>query len=169
MVLSVVKARNAKNIIVSDLSEFRLNMAKKLGATHVINPKDKNIDEFQRDIQNVLDGKLVDVAFEAVGIGPTVTQALSSLRTQGTCIWVGNSAKMIELNMQDVVTKELKIFGTYIYTHEEFGETIDFLSETNLNLNTLISKEIVLEQSPTMFAELAKTTDKYLKVVVKFE
>ncbi|MDK2992430.1 MAG: (R,R)-butanediol dehydrogenase / meso-butanediol dehydrogenase / diacetyl reductase [Clostridiales bacterium] len=169
MVLSVVKARNAKNIIVSDLSEFRLNMAKKLGATHVINPKDKNIDEFQRDIQNILDGKLVDVAFEAVGIGPTVTQALSSLRTQGTCIWVGNSAKMIELNMQYVVTKELKIFGTYIYTHEEFGETIDFLSEANLNLNTLISKEIVLEQAPTMFAELVKTTDKYLKVVVKFE
>jgi 2-desacetyl-2-hydroxyethyl bacteriochlorophyllide A dehydrogenase len=165
LVLSVVKTMNPKNIILSDLSDFRLETAKKLGATAVINPKDKN---FVEEVKKALGGELIDVALEAVGIGPTVAQAMSVLKTQGTCVWVGNSAKTVELNMQDVVTKELKIFGTYIYTHEEFGETIDFLAKNDLDLSTLITKEISIEEAPEMFEELVTATEKYLKVVVKF-
>lgn len=167
MILSIAKAKNANNIIVSDLSEFRLDTAKKLGATNVINPKNKNIEEFKAEVYNALGGRYADIAFEAVGIGATVTQALSSLKTQGTCVWVGNSAKTIEINMQDVVTRELRILGTYIYTHSEFGETIKFLSENKLDLSSLITKEVDLEQAPAMFDELAKTADKHLKVLVK--
>lgn len=165
LVLSVVKTMNPRAIIMSDLSDFRLETAKKLGADYVINPKGK---DFVEEVKKVLNGGWVDVALEAVGIGPTVAQAMSVLKTQGTCVWVGNSAKTVELNMQDVVTKELRILGTYIYTHEEFGETIDFLAKNHLDLSTLISKEISIDEAPEMFEELLTATEKYLKVVVKF-
>jgi len=71
--------------------------------------------------------------------------------------------------MQDVVTKELKILGSYIYTHEEFGETIDFLSKNDLALEKLISKEISIEEAAEMFEELLTATEKYLKVIVNFD
>ncbi|MEM1486098.1 alcohol dehydrogenase catalytic domain-containing protein [Oscillospiraceae bacterium PP1C4] len=164
LALSVVKMMQPKCVILSDLSDFRLKTAKKLGADYVINPSEK---DFRAEIQKMLDGELVDVAVEAVGIGPTVGQAISALKPQGTCVWVGNNAKTIELDMQGVVTQELKIFGTYIYTHEEFGETLDFMSKNKLDLSALISKEISIEEAPEMFAELVTETEKYLKVVVK--
>lgn len=166
LVLSVVKTMKPKAIIMSDLSDFRLECAKQLGATHTINPKNKN---FVDEVKKALNGDLIDVALEAVGVASTVEQALSVLKNQGTCIWIGNSAKTVEVNMQDVVTKELKILGSYIYTHEEFGETIDFLSKNDLALEKLISKEISIEEAAEMFEELLTATEKYLKVIVNFD
>ena len=165
LILSVVKTMNPKAIIVSDLSDFRLEFARKSGATHIIKPQDKN---FAYQVREALNGESVDVALEAVGVSSTVQQAMSVLKNQGTCVWVGNNAKTVEVNMQEVVTKELKVFGSYIYTHEEFGETIDFLAKNNVDLSALISKEITIEEAPAMFEELLTATEKYLKVVVNF-
>jgi len=83
-------------------------------------------------------------------------------------VWIGNNVKNIEIDMQRVVTQEIKIFGSYIYTHEEFGETIDFINEHNMELSDIISKEISLEEAPQMFEELTVNTDKYLKCIIKF-
>lgn len=163
LALLVAKTQNPKKIIVSDLSDYRLATAKKLGADVTINPKDK---DFVQEIKNAFDGELADVSIEAVGVKPTVEQALSALKEQGTCVWIGNSAKMVEINMQDVVTRELKIFGSYIYTHEEFGEVIEFIQKNKLDLSQVISKKVPLEQAATMFQELAEHSEKYLKCIV---
>lgn len=165
LALTVVKTMNPKKVILSDLSNFRLETAKRLGADVTINPKDK---DFTAEVRAAFDGELADVAIEAVGIGPTVAQALDSLAPQGTCVWIGNSAKTIEVNMQQVVTRELKILGSYIYTHEEFGETIEFLHQNKLDLSSLVSRELTLEEAPQMFADLTTQTEKYLKCIIKF-
>lgn len=165
LALVAAKTMKPKKIVLSDLSHFRLETAKKLGADVTIDPRDKN---FVEETRKAFDGELADVAIEAVGIGPTVAQALDSLAPQGVCVWIGNSAKMIEVNMQQVVTRELKITGSYIYTHEEFGETIDFLHQNHLDLSSLISKEITLDEAPQMFEDLTTQTEKYLKCIIKF-
>lgn len=165
LALLVAKTMNPKRVVLSDLSHFRLETAKKFGADVTIDPKGKS---FIEEVQKAFDGECADVAIEAVGIGPTVAQALDSLAPQGTCVWIGNSAKTIEVNMQQVVTKELKIAGSYIYTHEEFGETLDFLHKNQLDLSALVSKEITLEEAPEMFNQLTTETEKYLKCIIKF-
>ncbi len=166
LILLCAKAQSPKKIILSDLSEFRLLTAKKLGADDTINP---GVGNFEEEVRDAFGGEKADVAIEAVGIGATVSQALDSLKSQGICVWVGNSAKTVEVNMQQIVTGEIKIFGSYLYTHEEFGEAIDFIHKNKLDLSTLISKEIVLEEAPKMFEELTTQTEKYLKCIVKFQ
>ncbi len=163
LVLMCVKAQKPKKVILSDLSEFRLSAAKKLGADATINP---SVGDFTEELLNAFEGNKADVALEAVGIGPTVSQALGSIKSQGTCVWIGNSAKTIEVNMQQIVTGELKIYGSYLYTHEEFGEAIDFIHNNKLDLSALISKEITLEEAPKMFEDLTTQTEKYLKCII---
>jgi len=165
LALIAAKTMNPKKIVLSDLSNFRLDAAKKFGADSVINPKGK---DFVKEIRKAFDGELADIAIEAVGIGPTVAQALDSLAPQGTCVWIGNSARDIQINMQQVVTRELKIFGSYIYTHEGFGETIEFLHKNKLDLSELVSAEVPLDEAPRMFEELITQTEKYLKCIIKF-
>jgi len=143
LVLKVVKTKNPKKVIVSDLSDSRLDIAKKMGADVTINP---GKEDFIEKVRSSFDGNLADVSFEAVGIGATVSQALAALKPQGISVWIGNNVKNIEIDMQRVVTQEIKIFGSYIYTHEEFGETIDFINEHNMELSDIISKEISLEK-----------------------
>jgi threonine dehydrogenase-like Zn-dependent dehydrogenase len=163
LVLMCAKVQKPKRIILSDLSEFRLSTAKKLGADVTINP---SVVEFTKEVINAFDGEKADVALEAVGVGPTVSQALASLKSQGTCVWIGNSAKTIEVNMQQIVTGELRILGSYLYTHEEFGEAIDLIHNNKLDLSTLISKEVSLDEAPQMFEDLTTQTEKYLKCII---
>lgn len=165
LALCVVKTQGAKRIIVSDLSDFRLSIAKKLGADEVIKPES---GRFREQLLAANGGELVDVSIEAVGIAPTVAQALEALKSRGKCVWIGNSARMIEVNMQTVVTRALSIYGTYTFTHREFGETLDFLAKSGLDLKALVSREVSLEEAVDVFDELAASVDRYLKVVVTF-
>lgn len=163
LALMAVKAGNPRSVTLSDLSESRLSVAKKLGADFTVNPSKESLSDALA--KNIPSGK-VDVAIEAVGAAPTVAQAMSSLKPCGTCVWIGNSAKTIELDMQAVVTQELKIFGTYIYTHEQFGEALAFMDENKLDFGPIITELIKLDRAPELFKALVTDTEKYLKVVV---
>src|SRR5690606_19075691 len=77
LALACTKMKDAGYIIVSDLSDYRLDVARKMGADKVINPSSQN---FKEEILAATDGKGVDIAFEAVGASPTVQQAMSALK-----------------------------------------------------------------------------------------
>ena len=163
LVLQLVKLRGAKRVFVSDLEDFRLEVAKSLGADFVINAASGNVRDI---IADETDNKGVDAALEAVGASPTVKQAVTSLKTGGTCVWIGNSAKMIDINMQEVVTRELNIHGTYIYTHKEFGETVELISKGGIDIKPVISRYVTLDGGPETFEALASMKENLIKAVI---
>jgi (R,R)-butanediol dehydrogenase/meso-butanediol dehydrogenase/diacetyl reductase/L-iditol 2-dehydrogenase len=162
-ILQIVKLQSPKLIIVSDLSDNRLKVATELGADNTINPKNQDYFEL---VKRLTDENMIDVSFEAVGIAAATNQSLRVLKKMGTSIWVGNSAREIEINMQDIVTSALKICGTYIYTHEEFGEVVDIIGTGNLRADNLISKVIPLEEAPETFTAIHKQPDSFIKVII---
>jgi L-iditol 2-dehydrogenase len=163
LALACVKMKNPAKILVSDLSDNRLEIAKAMGADVVINPGRENFNEV---ISSHTMGKGVDVAIEAVGAAPTVQQAMSALAFGGTAIWIGNNKKMIDINMQEVVTRELKVQGSFLYGYKEFETVVDLLNSGKLNVAPLISEEITLKQAPEYFEKLAHTPENLIKVVV---
>ena len=162
-ILQVVKLQNPKLIVVSDLSDDRLKVATELGASKTINPTNQDYLEL---VKIFTDENMIDVSFEAVGITAAANQSLQVLRKMGTSIWVGNSAREIEINMQDIVTSALKICGTYIYTHKEFGEVVEIMGTGNLRVDNLISKVITLEEAPETFAAIHRQPDSFIKVII---
>ncbi|MCL5071332.1 MAG: galactitol-1-phosphate 5-dehydrogenase [Actinobacteria bacterium] len=163
LVLQIVKSKSPSKIFISDIDDNCLELAKKMGADFTINPiKDNLIDIINRETKN----EGIDTAFEVVGIPATVQQAMSVLKKKGTCVWVGNLEKMINLNMQEIVTKELNIGGTYSYTHIQFGDSIKFLVEKDLDLDSIISKVVPLEEGPAMFEKLAEGKSSLIKVIL---
>jgi 2-desacetyl-2-hydroxyethyl bacteriochlorophyllide A dehydrogenase len=163
LALKIAAVKKPAKIFVSDLNDFRLTVAKQNGADVVINP---SRDNMERIIKTGTGEKGVDISIEAVGISQTVQQAMSMLRIGGKCVWIGNAAKMISINMQEVVTKELHIAGTYTYTHEQFGRALELLAKGIVNVGPIISRTISFEEAPEMFARLAKSPDDLLKVIV---
>jgi len=163
LAMAIVKMRNPAKVFISDLSDSRLGVAKEMGADFVINPSKDNLDEI---IKAATNGQGVDVAVEAVGATPTIQQAMSSLRIGGTAVWIGNSAKMININMQEIVTRELKVFGTFLYTFKEFGEVVDLLNSGKLNVGPMISLKAPMKQGIELFAKLAKDPGSLIKVIL---
>ena len=75
--LALLKYRNAKKVIVSDATTFRLEVAKQMGADFVINPRTENFNE---RIAEITGGNGCDYSFEAVGIQATAQNSLESLK-----------------------------------------------------------------------------------------
>lgn len=167
LAMAVAKMRNPSRIIVSDLNDVRLGVAKEMGADHVINPSKRSVREL---IDRETAGVGVDFAFEAVGASPTVQQAMAGLRVGGTAVWIGNSAKMVDVNMQEIVTRELRVLGTFLYTFQEFSAVADLLNSGKINVEPMISlKAPMIEQGVELFARLAKEPGPLIKVILQNE
>jgi aryl-alcohol dehydrogenase len=80
------KAVGCEPIIAVDLNPRRLELAIELGATHTINPTET--DDLLWTVQEMA-APGVHHAFDAVGLGPVIRQALESLRSPGHCVTVG--------------------------------------------------------------------------------
>lgn len=165
MVQMMLLAQGAGTVIVSDKSDYRLERAGQIGAHHRLNPDKEDI---QQAVFRITNGKGADIAIEAVGIGPTVNQALNSLKSAGQCVWIGNSAKMIEMNMQQVVTRELSICGTYSYTNADFDQALAFITCGKIDVHSVIDSQVTLEEAPAVFAKLAQGADQPIKCIITF-
>lgn len=162
-ILQLAKLQGPKLVIVSDLSDSRLKVARQLGADRTINP---GKEDYLEAVAGFTEGAMVDVSIEAVGIAATVNQAIKSLKRLGVCLWVGNSAREIQVNMQEIVTRALKIVGTYIYTHREFGEVINIMGTGRLGAAQLISEVVSLQEAPDAFRMLHERPDSFIKILI---
>jgi len=153
LAMLAAKIQNPSQIAVCDLSDERLRLATEMGADVAEKPP-------------FFDDKQFDVTIEAVGIAPTANLAVKVAKHGGTAVWIGNNQRMIEVNMQDIVTREIKVCGTYIYNFREFGEALLLLED--LNLEQFLNKVIAVEEAADIFAQLAENADKYLKVIINF-
>ena len=163
LVQVVAKHFGAGKIVMVDLSEDRLAAAKKMGADITINPGSQDMDEVltQEGIR-----KSVDVTIECVGITPTAQQTINYVRNTGTVVWVGNSAQMININMQQIVTRELTVYGTYIYQPKDYAESIALLAKGEIDISGFVSAEVGMGDAEAMFKRLAGGDTTMIKVLV---
>lgn len=161
LILQIVRLGGARTVVITDINDARLEIARRLGVNLTLNPDREDIKASISE--SIPDG--IDLAFEAVGSESTVNQALTALKNRGTCIFVGNSVKNITIDMQNIVTRELRILGTYTYTLGEFRESISLLEK--IDVETMLSKVVPLEEGPEVFRELIRKDSNLLKVVLK--
>lgn len=163
LAIACAKMQNPNKIFVSDLSEYRLEIAKQMGADVLINPERDNLQEI---IMANTNNKGVEVVIEAVGISATVKQGIDALAFGGTAVWIGISAKEIKLEMQKIVTRELNVKGSFLYGFEEFKIVVDYLNNGKINIDPILSKEITLDKLPETMAQMAKDPGNLIKVTV---
>lgn len=151
LIASLLKHRGVEFVAVTDLSKQRLELARELGVDLAINPAE---EEPREAVAALTGGRGVDVSFEAVGIGATVAQAHHLTRDGGTVVWVGNNLKTIEVDMQQVVTRELSIHGSYAMNRQDFGRAIELLDAGAIRSDKLINRKASLAEGPSLFDEL---------------
>ena len=164
LTLAVLRATGVSTIAVSDTSDVRLERARQIGADVLINPTRENpravVDRFTG-------GQGVDIAFEAVGAGVTCQQTLEVTRDRGTVIWIGNSARMVEIDMQMVVTRELRVLGSYGMTPQDFRRTLQMLADGVIPTEHIIDRRARLSEGETLFEELLASPE-VIKCVISF-
>jgi threonine dehydrogenase-like Zn-dependent dehydrogenase len=85
-----------------------------------------------------------------------------------TAIWIGNTQKLVEVDMQKIVTTELVIKGNYVYDFDSFRKSLRLLENGSIKVESLISEIMALEKGPEAFRMLKENRDgKIVKVILK--
>ena len=162
-ILQGCKLRDAAKAIVVDVNEFRLGVAKELGADVLINPQKSDLKEV---VLKETQDKGVDVALEAVGYAKTFAGAVSVTKMGGYIVAVGNLEKQAEFDLQQLVAKEHTFTGSYA-SSGEFRDCIELVASGQINVKPLISDILPLKEGPHAFERLLKAEENLLKIVLE--
>ncbi|MGN7398099.1 NAD(P)-dependent alcohol dehydrogenase [Peribacillus frigoritolerans] len=163
MAVVAAKAFGAATIIVTDLEPLRLEAAKQLGATHVINIGEQNP---YNEILDITNGKGVEVAWETAGNPSALQSALSSVRRGGKLAIVGLPAQNeIPLNVPFIADNEIDIYGIFRYANT-YPKGINFLASGIADIKKLVTDKYSLEHTQEAVERALNYKNECLKIIV---
>jgi len=163
LALQALQLAGCAQVIVADVDSGRLEMARQLGATGVFNPNQGDVAEFVRARTS---GRGADVAVEAVGATDPVRTAIAALRKGGALTLVGNVTPNIDLPLQSVVTRQIRLSGSCA-SSGEYPTCIDLLARGALRVDPLISAVAPLVEGPAWFERLYAREPGLMKVILQ--
>ncbi len=134
----------AAQVIAVDLSDTRLQVAKRLGATSLINPNDQDPVE---GIKQLTQGRGVDVSIESAGAKEAWLTAIQAVRKGGRVLWFGGlkGGTPIELDTHWIHYGELSLHGTFHGTPLDVHRSFELIRSGVIDTEALISEEQPLE------------------------
>jgi L-iditol 2-dehydrogenase len=163
LTLAAAKLRGAGELIITDVSPHRLEVARRLGADYTVNVAEQDPVAV---VQERTRGLGAAAVIEAVGITATVKQSLVLVRNGGHVTWIGNSDPEVQINMQQIVTREITVAGAYGF-NQEFGQSIEMIRSHKIDPMLLVERRAALEQGTQIIDELAKGKLDLVKVILK--
>src|SRR3989440_1810322 len=108
LTLQALRAAGCERVLIADVDETRLELAKELGATEVVSAKTDIVEQMLK----LTKGIGADAAIECVGRNETVGAAIGSVRKGGTVTLVGNISPEVTLPLQKIVTRQIRLQGS---------------------------------------------------------
>lgn len=131
--VAIARQRGADTIIVTDIQDAVLEVARQMGADHCINTM-KNPDGLSQWQQ----GKgSVDLVFECSAAAPAIQDAVSALRPLGTMVQVG-VAGLTPLPLNMLVSKEINFVGSHRFD-DEFADAVNLISAHQIDPTPIIT------------------------------
>lgn len=161
LAMACAKIQGAKNIVVTDLMENRLYLAKQMGATHICPGSDGLVEL----LAELTDGNGADASVDCVGISDTVNQQVSLVKPGGKIVLIGMGSGSIEFALKEAICRETQVLGSYTYT-TEMSECMELLKAGKVDLKPLITKVVSLQEAPLAFQNLVSKNTHNIKIVV---
>jgi L-iditol 2-dehydrogenase len=163
LVVQALKAAGCGKVIAVDIDDFKIEQALKLGATEGLNSKKVDIGA---EIAARTEGRGADLAMEVVGATASVQTAVAAVRKGGSITLVGNLAQKIELPLQQIVTREITLYGS-CSSCLEYPACIDLMARGEIRVDPLISVKAPLDEGPSWFERLYGHEAGLMKVVLE--
>ncbi len=163
LVVQVLRLAGCSPIIAVDLDDDRLALARQLGADLTLNP---SRDDVTARVQAHTHGRGANVAIEAVGISATVQTAIAAVRNGAKVTLVGNLSPTIEVPLQAIVTRQLRLQGSCAI-NGEYETALALIASGRVDVTAILSAEAPLSDGPAWFQRLYSGEKGLLKVVLK--
>jgi threonine dehydrogenase-like Zn-dependent dehydrogenase len=170
LALQVLKAMGARTVVVSDVVEDKLVLAKELGADLVVNPRRDSLAAAASD----LPGAGVDVVFESSGNNAAKKDAVSCVRGRGVVLLVGTTPQEITFApelFERITRKELSIVGSWMnysapFPGREWTTALWMLEEGLIAADRIITHRFPLERVGDAYEMILNAEEPFVKVML---
>ena len=163
LTIQAAKAAGFGRVFAVDIDDAKLQMARKSGADETFNSKTTDV---ATEIAARTGGRGADAALEAVGSTDPIKTAITCVRKGGAVTLIGNVAPKIELPLQQVVTRQIRLQGSCA-SSGEYPACIELLSSGAIRVDTMISARTPLEGAAGWFDRLYRHEPNLMKVIVQ--
>src|SRR5699024_4808200 len=150
----------ASKVIISDLSDYRLEVARSYGLITI----DAKIDDVTTKIKDLTETKGADIVFEAAGNQETANQMIPAIKSQGQIMIVSVYKEDPRIDLAQMHFRELSLSTTRCFSENDFRKAIELLASQSLDLHPIISHKLSLNEVKKGF-ELVEESKDSLKVL----
>ena len=163
LLVQSLKALGAAEVLATDISDKRLDLAKSVGADYVVNT-------MKEDYADALTASFgpdkADVVFECAGSDITMNQAIQYGRKGSTIILVAVFGKTAHVDLAKLNDSELDLNTSMMYRHEDYVDAIRFVEEGKIQLKPLMSAKFAFEDYQKAYEYIDANRETTMKVLI---
>ncbi len=167
-------------LIMVDVSENRLSMAKELGVDAVIHAGMEDVYGRAKEmtgevpvvmLQGAISSPAVEVVYDCVGYiqerpePPVIQQALMIAREYGKVVVHGVFEAPLTLELMPMVSKHIQVLGSFGFVPEDVSRALDLMRDRTVDRMKLVSHQVPIEEAKAAF-DTQCDIEKSVKVVV---
>ena len=164
LIAQVAKLNGAAHVMITDIAEYRLDVARQCGVEFVVNTKEVSLKEAT---QAAFGDAGFDLAFEAAGAEASLASAVKAIEKGGTVLIVGVYGKAPVVDMSVVGEHEIQLAGSMMYWRSDWEEAVKLLS-SSLQIAPLVSRHFKFGEWPEAYRFIDDNGASIMKVMVDF-
>ncbi|MCD7817538.1 MAG: alcohol dehydrogenase catalytic domain-containing protein [Lachnospiraceae bacterium] len=163
LVAQAAKAKGAESVLITDVSDYRLGLARQVGIDFTVNTREKNFGEAMLEC---FGPDKADVIYDCAGNDVTMGQAIQYARKGSTIILVAVFAGMAKVDLAVLNDHELDLNTTMMYRHEDYVQAIDMAASGNVKLEPLQSKVFAFAEYQQAYEYIDANRETTMKVLI---
>ncbi len=156
--------QKCKKIVVADILDNRLALAKEYGADAVVNTKTQSLEEFTKEFT---EGRGFDVCIEACGAPETFLNCIDCAAFAANIILIGNGKRETSFVHSIILKKELNIHGSRNALNADFINNIQLVADKKADVMKMVSGIYDMENATEAFEALKNNDGTLAKVLIK--
>lgn len=143
MAAAVAKHVGARHVVITDINEYRLDLARKMGATRAVNVAKENLKDVMNDL-GMTEG--FDVGMEMSGVPMAFTDMLANMNNGGKIAMLGIPGQDMAIDWSQIIFKGLTIKGIYGREMFETWYKMASLIQSGLDLTPIITHHFPIDE-----------------------
>lgn len=163
LVAQACKRRGAKKVLIADISDYRLGVARQVGIDATCNVRQEPLAAAaKREFGD--DG--FEVGVEVAGVEDSLASLIAAIGKGGTILSVGVFEAKPRVDMAVVCEHELTVKGSMMYRREDFEQAVKWIAEGSVQVGPLVSRHFAFEQYTQAYRFLDAEGDRAMKVMI---
>jgi 2-desacetyl-2-hydroxyethyl bacteriochlorophyllide A dehydrogenase len=163
LVAQFAVARGAQKVLITDISDYRLNIARQCGIEGTLNIKEVS---FEEGVRSFFGEEGFQVGFEAAGVQSSLDVLMKFIEKGGDIVIIGVYSQNPVVNMFYLGEHELNVFGSMMYRHEDYEAAVEMIASGKIITTPLLSKSFPFNKYTSAYKFIEEQGEGSMKVMI---